>query len=165
MPPGCAVASIGPQRWPGFCRVIERDDLIDDPRFNVLLLAPAHRQELFALLDTIFPTKPTAEWVNRLRAEGQRFAPVRTHAEVAEDPQAFANGYLFRATHPAWGDVTVVGNPIRFSATPVHPAVVAPELGQHTEEVLLAYGFTRDDLAVLRAQGAFGPDSTLGEQA
>ena len=122
-----AIVGIGPERWPGFCRVIEREDLIDDPRFNALLLAPAHRQELFALLDTIFPTKPTAVWVSRLRAEHQRFAPMRTHAEIAEDPQVFANGYLFRATHPAWGEVTVVGNLIRFSATPAQPAVVAPE--------------------------------------
>ena len=160
-----AIVGIGPERWPGFCRVIEPEDLLNDPRFNVLLLAPAHRQQLFALLDTIFPTKPTAVWVTRLRAEHQRFAPVRTHAEVAEDPQVFANRYLFRATHPAWGEVTVVGNPIRFSATPAQPAVVAPELGQHTEEVLLAHGFTRDDRAAVHQQGAFGAGITPTEGA
>jgi CoA:oxalate CoA-transferase len=152
-----AMVSIGPERWPGFCRVIEREDLIDDPRFNARLLTPDHRRQLFDLLDTIFPTKPTAAWVTRLQTEQQRFAPVRTHAEVAEDPQAFINGYLFRATHPAWGEVTVVGNPIGFSITPAQPAVIAPELGQHTEEVLLEHGFTRDDIAELREQGAFGP--------
>lgn len=150
-----AMVGIGPERWPDFCRVIEREDLKDDPRFNVLLLQPEDRQELFALLDEIFPTKTTAEWVARLRAAQQRFAPVRTHAEVAEDPQAFANGYLFRARHPTWGEMTVVGNPIRFSATPARPAVVAPELGQHTEEVLFEHGFTRDDIVELRRQGAF----------
>ena len=150
-----AIVSITPDRWPAFCRVIERDDLTDDPRFNAFLLQPAHRQALFAILDEIFPTRTTAEWVARLRAAQQRFAPVRTHAEVATDPQAFANGYLFRATHPTWGEITVVGNPIRFSATPAHPAVVAPELGQHTEEVLLEHGFTREDILALRAEGAF----------
>jgi len=150
-----AMVSIIPERWPDFCRIIEREDLTDDPRFNGLFLQPEHRQELFALLDTIFPTKTTAEWVARLRAARQRFAPVRTHAEVAEDPQAFANGYLFRAMHPTWGEITVVGNPIRFSATPAHPAVVAPELGQHTEEVLREHGFTQEDIVALRAQGAF----------
>ena len=91
----------------------------------------------------------------RLQTAHQRFAPVRTHAEVAEDPQAFANGYLFRATHPTWGEMTVVGNPIRFSATPARPAVVALELGQHTEEVLREHGFTQEDIIELRAQGAF----------
>ena len=150
-----AIVLIPPDRWPAFCRVIEREDLTDDPRFNVFILQPAHRQVLFAVLDEIFPTRTTAEWVARLRAAQQRFAPVRTHAEVAVDPQAFANGYLFRATHPTWGEITVMGNPIRFSATPAHPAVVAPELGQHTEEVLLAHGFTREDILALRAEGAF----------
>ena len=150
-----AMVSIAPARWPAFCRVIERADLIDDPRFNGLLLQPTHRQALFAILDQIFPTKTTAEWGARLRAAQQRFAPVRTHAEVAEDPQAFANGYLFHATHPLWGETTVVGNPIRFSATPAHPALMAPTLGQHTEEVLLEHGFTWEDIAELRTQGAF----------
>jgi len=56
-----AMVSIVPERWPDLCRVIERDDLKDDPRFNGLFLQPAHRQELFALLDMIFPTKTTAE--------------------------------------------------------------------------------------------------------
>jgi len=51
--------------------------------------------------------------------------------------------------------MTVVGNPIRFSATPAHPAVMAPALGQHTEAVLLEHGFTREDIAELRTQGAF----------
>jgi crotonobetainyl-CoA:carnitine CoA-transferase CaiB-like acyl-CoA transferase len=51
--------------------------------------------------------------------------------------------------------MTVVGHPIRFSATPAQPAVVAPDLGQHTEEVLLEHGFTREAIAELRAQGAF----------
>jgi len=44
-----ALVSIAPARWPAFCRVIERADLIDDPRFNGLLLQPTHRQALFAI--------------------------------------------------------------------------------------------------------------------
>jgi crotonobetainyl-CoA:carnitine CoA-transferase CaiB-like acyl-CoA transferase len=150
-----ALVSIAPARWPAFCRVIERADLIDDPRFHGPLLHPEHRQDLCTILDQVFPTKTTAEWGVRLRAAQQRFAPVRTHAEVADDPQAFANGYLFHARHPTWGEMTVVGHPIRFSATPAQPAVVAPDLGQHTAEVLLEHGFTREAIAELRAQGAF----------
>jgi formyl-CoA transferase len=49
----------------------------------------------------------------------------------------------------------MVGSPIRFSATPAEPGVVAPELGAHTEEVLLEAGFDWDDIASLRADGAF----------
>ena len=50
--------------------------------------------------------------------------------------------------------MTAVGNLIRFSATPARPSVVAPELGGHTEEVLLEHGFTRDEIAALREEGA-----------
>ena len=57
--------------------------------------------------------------------------------------------------HPD-GDRAVIGTPIRMSATPLEPSAVAPELGQHTEEVLLEHGYTWDDITALREKGAFG---------
>ena len=48
----------------------------------------------------------------------------------------------------------MVGTPVHFSDTPGSPAWVAPEIGQHTEEVLLELGFTWDDIGRLRAEGA-----------
>jgi CoA:oxalate CoA-transferase len=152
-----AVVGVPPHLWPGFCRAIDRKDLIEDPKFTSMWPLPVeYSQQLDDLLDTIFPTKPTEEWVARLKAEQQRVALVRSHIEVADDPQVFANGYLIRTTHPEWGDITTIGSPIRFSETPAQPTAVAPELGEHTEEILFEHGFTQDDVAKLREQGAFG---------
>jgi crotonobetainyl-CoA:carnitine CoA-transferase CaiB-like acyl-CoA transferase len=79
---------------------------------------------------------------------------VNDYAAVVADPQVWANGYLVKAEHPTWGEIAMVGSPLRMSATPAVPGVVAPELGQHTEEVLLEAGFDWDEIAELREQGA-----------
>lgn len=143
------------QLWPGFARAIGRPDLVDDKRFNNQFVSPDDLAELGRLVDEIFLTRTTAEWVERLMAEGQRFAPVRDHLEVVADEGAVANGYFVDVEHPTYGSIRTIGSPIRMSATPTVPGVVAPELGQHTEEVLLEAGFTWEQLADLQEQGAW----------
>ena len=149
------LVGVPPHLWPGFCRAMDRPDLIEDPRFATLFMTPEDLQALKDVVDTIFPTRTTDEWCERLRAENQRFAPVRNHLDVLADPGAVENGYLVDVEHPDYGSIRVVGSPIRLSATPTVPAVVAPGLGHHTEEILLEAGFTWDDIAELQGQGAY----------
>jgi crotonobetainyl-CoA:carnitine CoA-transferase CaiB-like acyl-CoA transferase len=103
----------------------------------------------------VFRARTTDDWCERLRAEGQRFARVQDYAGVAVDPQVWENGYLVQVDHPHWGPVNAIGSPLRLSETPTVPGVVAPELGQDTESVLLAEGYTWEELAALRAGGAW----------
>ena len=63
------------------------------------------------------------------------------------------NGYLQRVDHPDWGEIPMVGCPIRLSDTPAQPGAFAPELGQHTEEVLLEHGLEWDEIVRLREDG------------
>jgi len=79
-----------------------------------------------------------------------RHAPVRDYAGVIADPGVWENGYL---TRTADGD-PVVASAVRFSGTPARTGEVAPELGQHTEEVLLEHDFTWDDITALRDAAA-----------
>jgi CoA:oxalate CoA-transferase len=149
------ITGAGNALWPGFCRAIERPDLAGDPRFRDGAIPDEHRQQLYDILAAVFRTRTTKEWCERLRAEGQRYAPVQDYAQVAADPQVWANGYLTEVDHPEWGRIAAIGNPIRFSDTPAQPGGLAPELGQHTEEVLLEAGFTWDEIGGLREQGAW----------
>ncbi len=141
--------------WPGFARAIDRPDLIDDERFNNQFLTPEALADLCRLVDEIFPTRTTAEWSVRLAEAGQRFAPVRDHLEVIDDEGAVANGYFVDVDHPDYGRIRTIGSPLRLSATPTAPGLVAPELGQHTEEVLIEAGFSWEELATLQQQGAW----------
>jgi crotonobetainyl-CoA:carnitine CoA-transferase CaiB-like acyl-CoA transferase len=81
-------------------------------------------------------------------------APAQDYDALMEDPQALDNEYLVNVDHPIAGPMKVVGQPWRFSETPVAIAPAAPELGQHTEEVLLDLGYTWDDITALRDKKA-----------
>lgn len=144
-----AVVGVTADKKPAFYNAIGRPDLIDDARFATPLLSKPQKAELFAVLAEVFVQRPTAEWCEILRAAGQRYAPVRTYAEVADDPQVWDNGYLAEVD-----GTRVVGTPIRLSDTPTRVGGPAPELGADTMEVLRAAGYSDDELAALLAAGA-----------
>jgi crotonobetainyl-CoA:carnitine CoA-transferase CaiB-like acyl-CoA transferase len=150
-----AIAGCPEHLWPGMCAAVERPDMIDHPRFGAFLVTPEVAAEMRSFFLAVFAERTTDEWVERLERNGQRFAKVRDHAEVAADPQAFANGYLVEIDHPTWGTIPMVGNPITMSDTPTRTGLVAPELGQDTELVLIEAGLTWEEIDELRAKGAW----------
>ena len=91
--------------------------------------------------------------------------PVSTYLEIAEDPQAWANGYLTTIPNEDGEPLPTVGLPAHLSRTPGSIRHLAPELGQHTEEVLLEAGYDWDELTALRDQGAFGELPTATDPA
>lgn len=104
----------------------------------------------------IFRTRPRAEWLALLTP---RFLvqPVSSYLEIAQDPQAWANGYLVNVPQTDDGEpLPTVGVPVHLSRTPGSVRQWAPELGQHTEEVLLEAGYSWEDISRLRDLGAFG---------
>jgi crotonobetainyl-CoA:carnitine CoA-transferase CaiB-like acyl-CoA transferase len=75
---------------------------------------------------------------------------VQDYATLTNDPQALANAYFQQVSHPLAGPMQVVGFPWHFSETPATAAAAAPELGQHTEEILLDAGYTWEQITSLR---------------
>jgi formyl-CoA transferase len=140
------VGIVGPLRQK-FFEVVGRPEFSE--RFAQPLYWDAEKAELFPLLDEAFAVATTAEWCDRLRAAGLRHAPVRDHGEVLADPNVRANGYVVNVD-----GIDVIAPPVAFSATPARSSAVAPELGQHTEEVLLDLGYTWDDITRLQDSGA-----------
>jgi formyl-CoA transferase/CoA:oxalate CoA-transferase len=147
------VGVVGPAREL-FYRTIGRPELIE--QFPQPFYFAAEKAELWPLLDSVFRTRTTAAWCSVLGSAGLRYAPVRDHCEVAADPAVWDNGYLARVDDPLnpGSTVAVVATPVRFSDTPAGIGAVAPELGQHTEEVLLEAGFSWEEIAELSATGA-----------
>lgn len=149
-----AIVGVPPAQRQSFYEAVGMPELADDERFQPLLYNAEDKRALFEILSEVFPKRTTAEWAERLAAVGARFAPVHDYTQVAEDPQVWENGYLQRVEHPEWGEVVTVGSPLRMSDTPTEPGAVAPELGQHTEEVLLEIGFDWERIGSLRSAGA-----------
>jgi crotonobetainyl-CoA:carnitine CoA-transferase CaiB-like acyl-CoA transferase len=144
------VGVVGPDRQ-RFFALIGRPELAE--QFPHASYWDADKAALFPLLDVVFRARTTAAWCAMLHAAGLRCAPVRDHAQVLADPGAWANGYFVKVDGPD-GETTVVAPPVRFSATPAAaPTMPPPELGQHTEEVLLELGYDWERIAGLKASG------------
>lgn len=122
--------------------------------FPQLLYTEEDKAKLFPVVREAFSTRSTDEWCKILGEAGLRFAPVRDHSGVLADPGAWENGYLRSVTAPGGEEVTVPGSPVRFGATPTRAAASAPELGQHTEEVLLELGYSWEEITRLAEQHA-----------
>ncbi len=146
-----AVVGVVWQARVAFFEVIGRPDLADS--FASRLYHDAEKDRLFSELAPVFRQQSTDHWCELLGRAGIRHAPVRDYAQVADDEAVWSNGYLIRAADVG-GDQDVVGTPVRFSATPAQAAPSAPELGQHTEEVLVEMGYSWDQIEQFRLTGA-----------
>ena len=140
-------------RWPNFCRAVGMPEIEQDERFKDFFARQQHLDQLYALLDGVFEKRTTAEWMKVLEVVDMICAPVATYEDVVNDPQVRANEYILEVEHPQLGRISVVGYPVRFSETPAQIAAAAPELGQHTEEILLGLGYGWDDIVRLRDAG------------
>jgi crotonobetainyl-CoA:carnitine CoA-transferase CaiB-like acyl-CoA transferase len=115
------------------------------------------RDELFAILGEAFARQPWSYWQPRMRAAGVPCGQVRTVGEAIRSPEARERKLVTRIPHPKTGWVPNVRLPIRYSRTPVADPVCAPEVGQHTVEVIREIlGYDEDRLARLSESGAFG---------
>lgn len=140
--------------WKKICRAVGIQDLQDDPRFGSVEERGKHARELVAILDEHFATKTRDEWLKILKEEGCICTPIQSPLEVSRDPQAMANNYFIDVQHPSWGKIKMVGFPWDLSETPASWYREAPALGAHTEEVLLEAGYTKEEIAHFRKEGA-----------
>lgn len=139
--------------WADFCSRVGRPELVDDERFVDGMTRFMNRAELVAILDDVFGARTLAEWREVLATHEGPWAPMQTPEEVANDPQARANGYVAEVTTDDGSPAMLVVNPVQFDGEHVE-LQRAPEHGQHTEEVLLELGLTWDDLVRCKDQGA-----------
>jgi crotonobetainyl-CoA:carnitine CoA-transferase CaiB-like acyl-CoA transferase len=139
------------RQWAAFCRVIEREDMIGDPRFSTLMARMQHAGALIELMSTEISNWTTAEIVARAHAEGTPLAPVHDLADFRADPQVTHSGIVFEQDHPGAGPVPLLRSAPRFSETPSDVRRTAPGLGQHTTEVLTEAGLTQAEIEALGA--------------
>jgi crotonobetainyl-CoA:carnitine CoA-transferase CaiB-like acyl-CoA transferase len=142
--------------WPELCRLIDRPDLVDDLRFADASARSGNRQACIAELDRTFAERTLTEWRGVLARFSGVWAPALAPSEVHDHVQVTHNGYLQQIVTSDGTSFRLVAPPYQFEGQAATPAGPAPELGQHSEEVLRSAGLDSDSITALREQGAFG---------
>ena len=148
------IAGVDEKRWPSFCRILGIQHLEKDPEYSDNVVRNFHGDKIQKVLDEIFPTKTTHEWLKELNDADILATEVVDYRAMLKSEQALVNGYLLELDHPVAGKVLVSGAPVTLNGEVAAAAENAPELGQYTEEVLLELGYTWEEIGALRERGA-----------
>lgn len=140
--------------WHDLCQALEITEVENNPRFGSHWARIENNLELISIFDKAFAIRTFSEWQERLKGYTIIWAPVFTYTETAKDEQIRANDYIVKIDHPSYGAIETWGMPIQLDKSPGKVRKVCPQLGQHTEEILLEIGYSWDDLSKLKEQKA-----------
>jgi crotonobetainyl-CoA:carnitine CoA-transferase CaiB-like acyl-CoA transferase len=149
----CMMCHPTQEYWPPFCKAIGKTEWINDPRYATMESREQHAEELVALLDEIMASRTWAEWEKEFRANDLIASGNQTIAEILKDEQAIENNFYTDIEHPIAGTARLLNSPVQFCETPARIRWAAPQLGVHTEEVLLEEGYSWKDLEKLKEEG------------
>jgi crotonobetainyl-CoA:carnitine CoA-transferase CaiB-like acyl-CoA transferase len=140
------------RHWPDLCRAIEREDLRSDPRFSDMTVRRENAPALVEELNRVFAAKTLTEWAEIFDREDVWWAPINSVLDMLQDTVVHEAGVFIDIPGPE-GEIKGVASPTDFYGTPWQPRGYAPELGQHTEEVLLELGYDWDQIVALKEAG------------
>jgi crotonobetainyl-CoA:carnitine CoA-transferase CaiB-like acyl-CoA transferase len=141
--------------WARLCQSLEATEVLNDARFDSADKRRKNTKRLIAQLDKIIKRRKADEWMTRWTAAGITASPVQNLADLAADPQAWANNYFVETyCEEVQRQVKVRGLPIGLSKTPGVVRSLGPELGQDTEMVLTeTLGYSWEDVGAFKEQG------------
>ena len=139
--------------WEGFCRAIGRPDLLEDERFWTIADRTRNIVARRALMSEMLAKFPSAEILEKLRAENVPCAPVLSRTELLSDEQVRINGIIEVHDDPVLGPVRQPRPAARFSETPAAVRHMAPYLGADNAVIMHELGYSKDDVAQLTKDG------------
>lgn len=142
----------GYKYWPSACRVLGREDLITDERFNSHEQLSANAKEARDILADLFRSAPLSVWRERLADFDGQWAFAQDSLELTSDPQVEANGYLGDTATADGTEFKLVTTPVQFAGEPAPPKR-APEFNEQCEEILASIGVSSDEVMDLKVAG------------
>jgi crotonobetainyl-CoA:carnitine CoA-transferase CaiB-like acyl-CoA transferase len=142
------------KHWAAFMELIgEQEAFRSDPRFASISTRTDHSHDLYAWVAREMTQRTTAEWVAALLAADVPVAPLHDLDSLMEDEHLAAVNYLALVEHPSEGAVREIRVPSTWSESQPDVRRHAPQLGEHSVEVLREAGLSEDQIAALVARG------------
>jgi formyl-CoA transferase len=138
------------------CEVLGHPEWSERSEFADSASRVLNRQQLTDRIEEITIASPRRHWLALLEANDIPCGPINNYAQVFADPQVVAREMVVQTDHPTLGRLNTLGSAIKMSATPPDVSRRAPQLGEHTNEVLREAGFSSSEIAALRRSGAAG---------
>jgi len=136
--------------WKKFVRLMGIENGIgQDEDFRTNALRTKNRAKLIPLLQELFDGHAASAWLEQFAAAEIPAAPINTVEEAVNDAQTLARNMIVQLEHPALGMARSIGNPIKFSETPVSYRLPPPLLGEHTREVLRGLGYSEEEVRAM----------------
>jgi len=137
--------------WGAICKVIGREEWITDPDYATPHARLPRLMQIFGVIEEWTMSKTKFEAMEILNEFDIPCGPILSMKEIAYEPSLRETGTVVEVDHPVRGKYLTVGNPIKLSDSPTE-VTRSPLLGEHTEEVLMQLGYSREDIAELRAE-------------
>jgi formyl-CoA transferase len=134
------------------CELIDRPELARDPRCASMKSRAAHAADLVPELRAALAARTAREW-EEIFGERVPCAAVRPIEDMFDHPQVIADDLVATLDHPVVGRYRTMTKPIKFADTPGPPPCPSPLFGQHSDEILVAYGYSAQDIGGLRRRG------------
>jgi CoA:oxalate CoA-transferase len=139
--------------WPAIARVINREDLFTDPRFDDTNKRRINNNELCDIIEQELMKKDSEYWLDVMLKEDIAVSPLNTFDTLFDDPQIKYNKVLIEMTHPAYGKTKGIECPIKIIGAQESPHFATPTLGQDTEQVLTeVLGYSAEKIKKLKAE-------------
>jgi crotonobetainyl-CoA:carnitine CoA-transferase CaiB-like acyl-CoA transferase len=139
------------EQWRALADALGRPELAERQSWQTAAAAPA-QDRVGQRLEAIFRTDTVKEWLDRLDGAGVPCAPIVGALDLLRDEHLLANDLITEHNHPQWGLIRQTGLLAKLSGTPGRLQGPAPNLGQHTDDVLAELGYDRQEVARLREE-------------
>jgi formyl-CoA transferase len=150
------IAASSPKLWEVFCRAALKPEWLEVPEWKTPQGRSKDRARVNAAVSEVTRTKPSAYWIDTLEEVGIPCGPINNIAEVFADPQVKHLGMAMPIQHRRRGATHIVGTPINLESLETGVRRDVPDLGEHSSEILMEAGLTREEIEKLRAKGAVG---------